>query len=158
MLVTIGAIMLLGTVILTTNRRINSSSQVMNTANYGLEQVALATKIMQEAQAKPFDQATADGDTISNPKNFSATLGQESGSNDYDDFDDYNNFSRTYTGLATGDYAARATVSYVKYNPTTQTLDSTSTRQWSKRLDVWVWNTVAPGDDVHMHMVMSFWR
>lgn len=158
MLLTVAAIMLLGTVILSTNRRIATTSSIMSTANYGLEDVALATKIIQEAQSKAFDQATADSLPISGVSSFSATLGQESGSNDFDDFDDYNGYSPLFSNLATGDYRASVTVRYVKYNPTTKTIDTTSTRQWSKRIDVAVWNTVDPANVVRMHAIMSFWR
>lgn len=158
MLITVAAMMLLGSVILTTNRRIATTDSIISSANYGLEDVALATKIIQEAESKSFDQATADSDQVVSPSNFSTTLGQESGPGDYDDFDDYNNFDSTFTGLATGDYRVRVKVSYVTYNAVTKTLDTTSTPQWSKRMDVWVWNTVDSTQQVHMHSIMSYWR
>lgn len=158
MLLTVGAIILLGTVILTTNRRIISTSDVMNTSNYGLEEVALATKVIQEAQSKSYDQATADGNTITGTSCFSTTLGQDSGADDYDDFDDYNGYSKVFTGLATGDYQVKARVTYVTLDPSTGVLDTTSVPQWSKRLDVWVWNTVDTSNVVHMHTIMSYWK
>lgn len=162
-LMTVAAIMLLGTIILTTNKRIASTDQVMRTANYGIEQVALATKIIQEAQAKSFDQTTQNGNNITGPSSFSSSLGQESGSTDFDDFDDYNGVPggtglvMKYDSLATGDYCARTTVRYVMLNTATGTLDTTSTPQWWKRIDVWVWNTVTPNDVVHMHAIKTYW-
>ncbi|MFZ1081510.1 MAG: hypothetical protein WAO19_06240 [Candidatus Kryptoniota bacterium] len=166
-LLTIVAIVLLGSIILTTNGQINSSSQTMNTTNFGLEEVALATKIFQEAQAVGYDDNSVLGQDIASPASFTAVnkLGQETGSNDFDDFDDWNGvagsatgLTTTYENLATGTYKAKTKVKYVKYNTVTKTLDTTSTQQWSKRLDIWVWNTAdSAAGVVHMYTIMSYW-
>jgi len=180
LLLTIVAIVLLGTIILRTNANIITTSQTLATTNYGIEAVSLATTIIEDAQALPFDQHDRNGEDINSPNGFDtpANLGQESAIGDtLDDFDDYNGNhgnkgstspGRTYTyALATGNYVALTKVKYVMYNPVTKTLDfTTGAAQWSKRLDVWVWNTIdsldtvykqARTDTVHMYTVQSYW-
>ncbi len=166
-LLTIGAIMLLGTVILTVNRNLNTNNLVLINSNIGLEEVSLATSVIQEAEGKAFDQHT-----INNPLNSSqldsltptGSLGQENGNpNDLDDFDDYNGLNNQgrldSIPLSTGEYYVRTRVYYVNANDPT---DTSSVPTWNKRIDVTVWNGNANGtvngDVVKMHSVFSYWH
>ncbi|MGO9482530.1 MAG: hypothetical protein ACLP05_12230 [Candidatus Kryptoniota bacterium] len=174
MMITIGAIILLGSVILTTNTGISDSSQIVNEANYGIEEVGLATMIMQEALSQAYDQACSDSQAIANVTSFTSvkSLGQESGSSDFDDFDDWNGKSQNSGGgmggsgwtspvypLATGNYLAKTRVGYVKWDSKNKTFDiDTSGQEWCKRLDVWVWNTVdSAGSVLTMHTFKTYW-
>ncbi|MCL4538458.1 MAG: hypothetical protein M1469_09960 [Bacteroidetes bacterium] len=49
MLLTVGAIILLSTIILTTNRSLNDNDEILLKTNLGLEEVSLATSIIEEA-------------------------------------------------------------------------------------------------------------
>ena len=172
MLLTIGAIILLGTIILTTDGEINSTDQTLNTTNFGLEEVALATKIIEEAEATAFDENVALGNPINTANDFTPprSLGTEgaegNNANYFNDFDDWNGVPGgaglilTYDNLATGNYRALTQVKYVKYNTVTHTLDTTSSSsQYAKRLDVWVWNTVDSSKTgvIHMFTVKGYW-
>ncbi|MCL5268257.1 MAG: hypothetical protein M1469_09165 [Bacteroidetes bacterium] len=160
MLLTVGAIMLLGTIILTTNRSLYSSKIILLKTNFGLDAVSLATSVIEEAQGKAFDEAT---DTASVATTSQLTppgsLGQENGNpNDLNDFDDYNglnNAGRMDTfKLSTGVYYVKTRVCYVDGT----SLDGTSAQAtFSKRLDVMVWNKEDSADVVRMSVIFSYW-
>lgn len=158
-LLTIGAIMLLGSVILTVNRSLNTNNQILLNSNIGLEEVSLATSIIEEAQGKAFDEQT-DTNTVSSLSQLTpvASLGQENGdSADFNDFDDYNGLNNhghvDTVRLSTGIYIDSTRVYYVNLN-NPDGISTTAT--WSKRLDVWVWNKDVP-DTVKMHTIFSYW-
>jgi hypothetical protein len=159
-LLTIAAVMLLGTVILSTNRSLGDTNQVLLNSNVGLEEVSLATSIIEEAQGKAFDEQTDTSNVTSVGQLTPAgQLGQEGGdSTDLNDFDDYNGLNNSgrleVDTLSTGVYYAYTRVHYVTLS---NGLDNNSgTATWSKRLDVWVWNKDIP-DTVKMHTVFSYW-
>jgi hypothetical protein len=154
-LLTIAAMMLLGTVILTTNRNIGDTSDTLLQTNCGLDAVSLATSIIEEADSTAYDQSTVAGvDTLLTQLTAASQLGPEGGSStDLDDFDDYNGRTDTVT-LSTGIYYCATRVYYVgNYANLDQ---NSSSRTWTKRLDVWVWNKDLP-DTVKMHSLYSYW-
>jgi hypothetical protein len=172
MLVTIGAVMLLGSIILTTNRGITGSGEVMLKTNFALEATSLAASTIDEAMYLPFDNATAnsfgDGTTYIaiNQTNLLTTptlLGSENADDAVtpDDFDDYNgpaggaNQYRLQTVVdSTGIYMVKTRVCYVTKND----LNGKSNAQtWLKRLDVSVWNTASPLDTVKMSAIYAYW-
>ncbi len=160
-LLTIGAIFILGTVILTTNRSLNDTSAVLMHSNIGLEEVSLATSIMEEAEGKAFDQNT-DSNAVTSTSQLTpaSLLGQENNNpNDLDDFDDYNGLNnqglRETFQLSTGTYVVLTRVCYVPSNDPSGPASTTQT--WNKRMDIWVWNTLTP-DTVKMSTVYSYWN
>ncbi len=159
-LLTIAAMMLLGAVILTTNRDINSTGETLLSTNCGLDAVSLATSVIQEADSTAFDDSTVRGvDTTLAQLTPANSLGQENNDpNDLDDFDDYNGLNGQgrldSVTLSTGKYYLKTRVYYVaNYADLGQNSSSPS---WTKRLDVWVWNKDLP-DTVVMHSVYSYW-
>jgi hypothetical protein len=163
MLISIGAIVLLGTVILNTNRGITSSSQVMLETNFGLEAVSLCASTIDEAEYLPFDESTRNGraDSGLSQLTLPANLGQESSTGDtLNDFDDWNGhigvgYRQEFDTLATGIYIRRTKVHYVDFY--TLSIDNTN-RQWLKRLDVTVWNTAdSAGSTVSMYCIYGYW-
>jgi hypothetical protein len=181
MLLTIGAMMLLGTIILTTNRGIEDSTQVLLNTGYGIDAVSLATSTIERANGLAFDQNTKDDSTgklislsqLTPP----ASLGQENGdSTDFDDFDDFNGLpggpNSFYNQLDTlrlptdttkiiGIYDIKTEVHYVYRDPSSgdfvEETSSADTATWSKELDVWVWSVTTPDDSVHMRDIFSYW-
>lgn len=160
MLLTVGAIILLGMVILTTDKSITSNSQTIDFTNVELEAISKATSIIQAATDTSFDEATRN-QTVSSTSQLTPPnqLGQESGPTDFDDFDDYNG-TPGGNGLlwppdseATGTYEVLTRVYYVSGNDLTYSPVPT----WSKRLDVKVWCTSFPKDTVDMSTVFSYW-
>ena len=159
MLLTIGAIAILGGVILTVNRNIDNTGAVLLHSNIGIEEVSLATSIMEEAQSLAFDEVSDTAVVTSTSQLTSPNLlGQENGdSTDLDDFDDFNglnNNGRTEIDtLATGIYYVYTKVCYINQN---DPMGKATTQTWNKRLDVWVWNASSP-DTVKMHSIYGYW-
>ncbi len=159
MLLTIGAIAILGGVILSVNRNIDNTGTILLHSNIGIEEVSLASSIMEEAQGLAFDEVTDTGSVSSvsqlTPAN---ALGQENGDstdlNDFDDFNGLNNNGRLEIDtLATGIFYVFTRVCYVNQN---DVMGNAGTQTWNKRLDVWVWNTSST-DTVKMQSVFSYW-
>ncbi|MCL5020878.1 MAG: hypothetical protein M1339_04275 [Bacteroidetes bacterium] len=160
MLLTIGAVILLGTVILTTNKSLVDNSEATDFTNVELEAISKATSVIQAATDTSFDENT-NGNAVTTLSELTppAQLGQETGPNDFNDFDDYNG-TPGGTGLlwppdseATGVYEVLTRVYYVSGPDLTYS----STATWSKRLDVDVWCTSFPKDTVKMSTVFSYW-
>lgn len=172
MLVTIGAVMLLGSVILTTNRGITSSGEVMLKTNFALESTSLASSTIDEAMYLPFDDATANsfGESTTyiaiNQTNLLTApnlLGSENSTDAVapDDFDDYNGpagganqyWLQTIRD-STGIYMVKTRVCYVNKNDLS---GKSLTATWLKRLDVSVWNTADSLDTVKMSAIYAYW-
>ena len=161
-LLTIGAIMLLGTVILTINRSLNDSSEVLINSNVGLEEVSLATSVIEEAEGKAYDDSTKNNPLTSSQLSSLTppdSLGQEGHvTTDLDDFDDYNgpnHNGRTEIDTLNGSIYHVLTIVYYVSSSSPNTVSTTTT--WNKRMDVWVWNTQIP-DTVKMHAIYSYWH
>ncbi len=160
-LLTIGAVMLLGTIILTTSRSLVDNNEVLLKNNLQLEEVSLATSVIEEAQEKAFDETTIlQTDSSLSQLTPPLSLGQENNDpTDTNDFDDYNGLNGM--GLVQADtmntgliYYDSTRVCYVALG----NLDGTSsTATWNKRLDVWVWSKDDPGDTVKMSTIYSYW-
>jgi len=172
---TIGAVILLGTVMLNTNQGINDSSGILRETSFTIEDVSYATTIIQKAEGVYFDEkCSTDTLEVSNPvTGFTAasSLGYEnSDPTDLDDVDDFNGKPGIANGyrldsanLATGLYYAKTQVHYVSTN----NLDAfVNTPTFHKRLDVWVWNhdefdpntnPARQGDTLHMATIISYW-
>lgn len=170
MLISIGAMILLGTIMLTTNKGIVGSNQVLLDTGYGIDAVSLATSTIERADGLAFDEATKD-DTTGSLISLSqltppASLGQENGdSTDFDDYDDFNgptggpdSYLIESDTLPTGSiYDIKTEVHYVYRTSSGDIVITTTAPTWSKQLDVWVWNVATPGDTVHMTDVFSYW-
>jgi len=113
MILVVGAIVLLGILVLNANSTVYQASDTMYTSEFGVTAVSLATSLVEEADGKMFDVVVA-------PKNTSdlydstlltpvGSLGPEpgenetyrglppmSGHNDFDDFDDFNGLKLCY--------------------------------------------------------------
>jgi len=159
MLLTIGAIAILGGVILGVNKNINNTDTILLHSNIGIEEISLASSVMEEAQGLAFDEITDTSSVSATSQLTPATaLGQENGDptdlNDFDDFNGLGNNGRLEIDtLATGIYYVYTRVCYVDQN---NPMTNSSTRTWNKRLDVWVWNTLST-DTVKMQTVFCYW-
>lgn len=159
MLLTIGAIVILGGVILSVNKNIDNTGSILLHSNVGIQEVSIATSVMDQAEGLPFDQNT---DTTSVTTTSELTpadaLGQENGdSTDLDDFDDFNglnNKGRLEVDTLGGNiFYVLTRVCYVNRS---DLMGNAGTQTWNKRLDVWVWNTQTT-DTVKMNTVYSYW-
>ncbi len=167
-LLTICAMILLGTTIVGVNRTFFSHGVILQQTEIGLHAISLAQGMIEEASGKAFDNFTAPdtgGQTnmLTSPSQLTApsALGPEAGesyrgSNDFNDFDDFN-FFRTnpwvihIPGVDT--LKIFCAVDYVDDNDLETPVAKTT---WHKRLTVSVAG-VSTQDTVKVSTVFSYW-
>ena len=113
MMMVIGAIVLLGMLVLNANSTIYQANDIMYTSEFGVTAISLSTSLVEEAMGKMFDKVVADSNsaalmdsTLLTPP---GSLGPEaaanesyrgypagSGKKDFNDFDDFNNLKICY--------------------------------------------------------------
>lgn len=141
MLISVAAMILLGTVILNVNRNALTNTVAMDETKYELIAVSLGTSIIENAFSKSFDEETADNKIADNLTDLSVNLGSDAGESqeiDFDDFDDYHNFSgntNADTTFTSANMYFRCKVHYVDPDVS---LDSVSTRTWHKKITVYI--------------------
>ena len=111
MMMVIGAIVMLGVLILNANSTIYQTADIMYTSEFGVTAISLSTSLVEEAMGKMFDKVVTDSNsaalldsTLLTPP---GSLGPEAaenesyrgyvaGTKDFDDFDDFNNLKICY--------------------------------------------------------------
>jgi hypothetical protein len=162
MMLATGAMVLLGTTVFTVNRNNLQHGTILRQTELGIYAVSLGTSIIQRASGMSFDELTIGNSsvpTIPSPVTgvLSTALGRETGTaniigptewanNDtsFDDFDDYNNFSRDTTITGVDNFHIIAFVYYVTQpTPAQPTPTYSLTPTWIKQMDIAVNNTIS---------------
>lgn len=159
MLITIAALMLLSLVILRVNNSFFSTSSVMLDTKFGVLAVSLATSIIEEANSKAFDKAT-DTTSVSVTTSLTpvASLGPETGESypHFNDFDDFNGYSRSTVGDTTFQSAVFNANSVVRYiNPSNPNINAGSPT-WHKKIIVTV-TSPSMADTIRLSSIFSYW-
>ncbi len=160
MLITIGALLLLGLVILRVNNGFLNTDSVLLDSKLGVLATSVATSIMEEANSKAFDQNT-DTVSVSSLTQLSSVLGPESGETypHFNDFDDFNGYHRVDTTMPAAKFIIDCKVEYVlPANPDS----AVGTRTWHKKLTVEVSSPSLIGQDdkpdtLRMSTIYSYW-
>lgn len=153
MLMTAGAVVLIGLTVSTVQRNFANHGFILQQTEIGIYKVSLGMSILEEAMGKAFDENSVDAD-LTSVTSLSSNLGKEGETYpDFDDFDDYNSF-RTTIGVAGVDsLTISCTVAYIiPTDPNT----NVTTRTWHKRIIVRTWGTVQP-DTLTFSQVFSYW-
>jgi hypothetical protein len=179
MLLTLGALALLGLIILTANSAMLSNEQVVMDSEFGVAAISLATSLVEEIQGKLYDAAATDSGITALGKltptgSFGPAANEryhpaDTSKADFNDIDDFHNFwieyvadtSRpkiaTYRGESRGfraDYQVRARVSYVtRTNPN----GSTASPTWHKKVTVTV-TSPSSRDTLVFPTIISYWN
>lgn len=197
-LIVVASLSLLGIMILNSNNILLDTSDIQAESEFGITAVSLATSLVEESMGKMYDAVVADTNntlTDSTLLTSSAGLGHsgmesyrgnQPGTSDFNDFDDYNNLFIVYksnlpadTARTTGSdyeiivpgirskYYVRAKVQYVRH---TSLNTPVSYPTWHKRLTVTVTRPLprvgSPEQQVQDSVantlvfpaVMSFWN
>jgi hypothetical protein len=162
MMITMGALMLLALVILRVNTGYLNTDSVMLDSKLGVLAVSVATSIIEEAQGKAFDEATDSVNaTVATELTTAAKLGPESGEvyPNFDDFDDFNGYSRIDNTLPAAQFKMHCRVDYIE---DTDPDKITNTRTWNKKITVYVTSPSFLGQDdipdtVVMSAIQSYW-
>ena len=171
MLLSIGAIVLLGTTVITLNRSSLQNGTMLQQTQIGLYAISFATSTIDEASGKAFDENTVNN-AVATTASLTTNLGPESGettnpvsSAKFDDFDDYNGMVRIDTVPGVDIFTTRTKVYYVSdANPDVKVSSPT----WFKRMDVMVYGSgvsdtgrrsmgIATGDTIKMSYVFSYY-
>jgi len=173
MLLVVGAIVLLGILVLNANSTVYQASDTMYTSEFGVTAVSLSTSLVEEAMGKMFDVIVAPknvsdlydstlltpvGSLGPEPTEHESYRGMVSGSpNDFDDFDDYNGLKLCYHDVTESDATAgfvqitvpgmRAkyyvTCSVVYVKPPNLDAPYIVRQTWHKKITVTVWSPSA---------------
>ncbi len=159
MLITMGAIVLLSLVILRINNVFFHTSSVMLDTKFGVMAVSLGTSIIEEATSKAFDAAT-DTNTVSSLSSLTDPNSLGHGSwevyPDYNDFDDYNGFTKSTEGDSTFQSAVfNISCKVVYVDPSNPDVKS-SVRTWHKKLTVTI-TSPSMLDTVRLNTIFSYW-
>lgn len=162
MLLATGALVLLGTTIITINRMYGRQGDVLMQTEIGVYAISLATSMVEEAAGQNFDEATVnDAVTLTTSLTVPNSLGPEAGetttpasSDNFDDFDDYNNLTMGMKYAGVDSFTVKTKVYYVNDSDPTTAL---TTRTWFKRLDVAVYGT-ATTDTIKMSYIFSYFN
>ncbi len=161
-MLTLGAFVLLMTILVTFYRLLAQSGETIDSAQAGITAITLATSIEEIAHGLAFDEATIDSFfTVAEMGNLTdaGALGRENpppaGEPDedannirtFDDFDDFNGITLldTTQGGTLGKYAASFIVQYV--DPADIDHEEPSKRTFAKRMDIKIWRFYPPSAD-----------
>jgi len=184
MMLVVAALSLLGVIILNANSGILETSEVQNMSEFGITAVSLATSLIEEAMGKFYDAAIEDSNYTSlsdstvltwplGPGGMESYRGMKVGTQDFNDFDDFNNLFLVYKSSVAADstatpgssheiivpgirakYFVKASVNYVRLG----TLDgTTTTKTWQKKITVTV-SSPTSRDTLAFPAIMSYWN
>jgi hypothetical protein len=158
-LLTILALAMMGTLMMTVNTNTMDSGQAIEQSEYRIMATSLGISMLERATGLSFDQNTITSD-VSSPTSLSATLGKETGETEttFNDFDDYNGFSKWVLGNAvtfrSADYRLWSTVDYVTL--TGDSVTTSAARTYHKRMKIWVASPFMQ-DTLQFQTVYSYW-
>jgi hypothetical protein len=159
-LLTIGAMVLLGTIVIGVNRNLFSNGVILTQTEVGIYAISLASSIIEEASGQNYDEVTVN-DAVTATTSLSLTLGPEAGettnpvtTTNFDDFDDYNNLDMPTTVSGIDNFRIKAQEVYINAaNPE----GSTTTPTWYKKINVSVIPTVSQ-DTIKMSYIFSYFN
>ncbi|MDP4174030.1 MAG: hypothetical protein Q8933_08695 [Bacteroidota bacterium] len=156
LLLTLGGMFLLSMVILRTNTTFLSTGNVMYNTKFGVLATSLGTSMIEEANSKAFDAAT-DTNSVSSLTSLTSPsgLGPAWGEvyPNFNDFDDYNNYTRIDSTMPSAVFKITCKVGYVL--PTNPDV-FVNQKTWNKRILVTV-TSPSMNDTVRMSSVFSYW-
>jgi len=159
MLLTIGALLLLSTVMLRVNSNNFSTETVRDEARFGVIATSIATSIIEQAKSFAFDANT---DTNSVTTLFELTsdfdLGPDAGENSADiktfnDFDDLDGYTKIDSTMQSAIFEISCSVNYVSE---ANLMGISSVPTWHKKISVTV-SSPSMGDTLTEASIYSYW-
>lgn len=154
MLLSLGALLLLSTMILRFNRSVLTSDEVMYNSKFNVLASSLCTSIIEEARGKAFDESTVNN-AVTKTDELSKNLGSETGETyeTFDDFDDFNGYVRVDSTMPSAVFYVMSKVDYIVVSSLVKPVSSPT---WHKRITVTV---ISPSmkDPVQMSSTFSYW-
>ena len=159
MLISLGAMLLLSTIMLRVNTTTLSNESVRDDAQFGVLATSIATSIIEDAYSKAFDEKS-DTMRIFSLTELSSTLGPESGETEetFNDFDDYNGFTKRDSTMPSAIFDISCQVVYIETN---NILGSTTNRTWNKKIILTITRPVSADSSVlalRTSSIFSYWH
>jgi MSHA pilin protein MshD len=154
MLLSLGALILLSSMVLRFNRSLLTSDEVMYNAKFNVLAASLCTSVIEEARGKAFDQNT-DSAAVSNVSQLSTTLGPDFGETykNFNDFDDFNNYIKADSTMPSAVFFVTSKVTYIE---ATNPIKITTSKTWHKMITVTVMSS-SMKDPVTISSTYSYW-
>ena len=156
MLLTIGAMILLSTLILRVNNNFAGNTETVYDSKFVILGTSVGASVIEEAMGKAFDENTVNAPVsklsdLTNPNKLRPE-GSESYPN-FNDFDDYNEYTKIDSTMPSAVFKVQCSVSYVDPNSPDVTSNS---RTWTKRISVIVTSN-SMTDTVRLSSLFSYW-
>ncbi len=154
MLLSLGALILLSTMVLRFNRTILTSDDVMYNSKFNVLASSLCTSLIEEAKGKAFDKAT-DSTAVNNLNQLSAVLGPETGETyeDFNDFDDFNGLVKVDSTMPSAVFYVTSKVTYIDASDPNKVSTNPT---WRKAITVTVMSP-SMSRSVQMSSIYSYW-
>jgi len=159
MILTIGAMILLGSVIIMVNSNILTTEDVLYDSNFEILATSISSSIIEEANKKYYDDAT-DTTVVTLKNDFTAPddLGIETGEDPkdiqtWDDFDDFNGYTYSDSSMPSAIFDVKCEVVYVDPSDINKASNS---KEWSKKIIVKV-SSVSMKDTIVQSSIFSYW-
>jgi len=153
----IGALLLFSLTTLQVNDNILTNDIVLQESKFGILGLSLAASMIEEANNKAFDAATAtDGITDINLLTSPYGLGPGTAEipGDFDDFDDYNGYTKHIDQIPSANFDISCKVEYV----TPENIDgSIMQKTWHKKITVKVTSPFMQ-DTIQVSKIFSYWN
>ncbi|GAB4298681.1 MAG: hypothetical protein Kow0098_24240 [Ignavibacteriaceae bacterium] len=153
----IGALLILSLTVLRFNNNILQTDNIMLDSKSTILAVSLATSLIEEANRKAFDAASAENavvDVADLTDAYSLGPGWWETRETYNDFDDFNGFTETITNLPAAIFNISCEVSYVSPdNPD----GKVNYKTWHKKLTVTV-DSPSMENPVILSTIYSYWN
>jgi hypothetical protein len=154
MLLSLGALILLSSMVLRFNRTILTSDDVMYNSKFNVLASSLCTSLIEEAKGKAYDNNT-DSSAVNNLNELSTVLGPEAGEtySDFNDFDDFNGFVKVDSTMPSAVFYVTSKVNYIDASDPDKI---SSNPTWRKAITVTVMSS-SMKDPVTMSSIYSYW-
>ncbi len=156
MMLTIGALILLSTLMLKINTTNLQTDSVRAEAQYGVLATSIITSIMEKAKSLAFDAETDTNSVTSLTQltpalNLGPTVGETYDT--FNDFDDFNGYSWVDSTMPSAVFDIACEVFYVH---SVNLKEKSNTRTWHKRIDIHV-SSAFMQDSITQSTIYSYW-
>jgi MSHA pilin protein MshD len=156
MMLTIGAIVLLSTLMLRINTHNLQTDTVRAEAGYGVIATSIVTSIIEEAKSLAFDEETdSNAVTTTSQLTSAGLLGPENGETyeTFNDFDDFDGYTRIDSSMPSAVFEIYCEVYYIHQNTLMVKYHS---RTWHKRIFIRI-SSEFMADTITQSSIYSYW-
>ena len=156
MMLTIGALILLSTLMLRVNTNNLQTDTIRSEAQYGVIATSIITSIIEEAKSLAFDAKT-DTNTVTNISQLTpaSSLGPGGGEtyDTFNDFDDFNGYTRVDSTMPSAVFEVYCEVYYINKN---SLMIKYNSRTWHKRIFIRI-SSEFMKDTITQSSIYSYW-